>query len=256
MGVTSQLQTKGDPFNCRTLPLPLPAERIAELDLQTDRTSILRQLNLAAELGDVTTIRHIFTTFPQLDIDVASTKGCNSTLHKVLMHNGEIIAVDYLIENGANVNLANKRGDTPLTLAIQHFRGPGRRHGCRQIVEKLIAAGATWDVKFDSGPYVGMTPLDVAVKYDNAAAVSVLNALIDKTICQEVNEATRKGWSVCPTCNLLVRFPHAMSRLERDQASTEQHVQKNGVVRKRGERIKYTSRKYLDQLLTHSNGQA
>ena len=98
----------------------------------------------AAQIGDVETVEIIFDNYKEIHINT-SRKGRNTTLHTAVLHNQEGLLIDYLIENGADVNLQNTKGCCPLTLAIINCKES-------KAVEKLIAAGATWE-KFDTGAF-------------------------------------------------------------------------------------------------------
>lgn len=228
-----------------------------ELDnLKVKKRLILRQLHDAAQIGDVDSIKTIFHTHKDIPIDI-TRKGFNTTLHTTISHNQEGPLIDYLIQNGADVNAENTKGHLPLTLAIIHCKGS-------KAAKKLIAAGASWEEKFESGAHIGLSAMDVAIKYDNKLVVALLENLLNKDYCQKIaaNEKNepRRGWQLCPICNVEVRFPTKMSRLESDQECIEKAFQNNN-----GEHVggkgkkkqkKYKSRKYMDQLLAHSDGEA
>ena len=227
------------------------------------RRLILQNIHDAAQIGDVSSVKQIFDTYTDLEIDI-TRKGRNTTLHTALLHNQEGPLIDYLISKGADINAVNSKGHTPLTLAIVYCDG-GRRE---KAVEKLINAGAKYDITFDSGVFAGMSLLDVAVKYKNKHAINLLQRLEGEKnkptlLCQEVSTATKdvnKYRAVCPICNLLVTYPTKMSRIETDQFMIEERIKHNGDRDKNGsgktKRKKYITRKYMDQLLAHSNGEA
>ena len=226
----------------------------------SERRVILQNIHDAAQIGDVSSVKQIFDTYTDLNIDI-TRKGRNTTLHTALLHNQEGPLIDYLISKGADINAVNSKGHTPLTLAIVYCDG-GRRE---KAVEKLINAGAKYDTTFDSGMFVGMSLMDVAVKYKNKHAINLLQRLANENptlLCQEVGSENKmnKYRAVCPICNLLVTYPTKISRIETDQAMIEQRIKHNGDRDKSGsgktKRKKYISRKYMDQLLAHSNGEA
>ncbi|MDP6794177.1 MAG: ankyrin repeat domain-containing protein [Verrucomicrobiota bacterium] len=101
----------------------------------------------AAELGRVEVIRQ------HLDAgtDVNARGGITglTALHQASFHGREEIAA-LLIEAGANVNAASRRGETPLhsTVYWEH----------RMIAQLLLANGAALDAKLENG----QTPLDWA----------------------------------------------------------------------------------------------
>lgn len=227
----------------------------------SERRVILQNIHDAAQIGDVSSVKQIFDTFTDLEIDI-TRKGRNTTLHTALLHNQEGPLIDYLISKGADINAVNSKGHTPLTLAIVYCDG-GRRE---KAVEKLINAGAKYDTTFDSGVFVGMSLMDVAVKYKNKHAINLLQRLANEKeptlLCQEVGSENKmnKYRAVCPICNLLVTYPTKMSRIETDQLMIEERIKHNGDRDVNGsgktKRKKYIVRKYMDQLLAHSNGEA
>ena len=228
----------------------------------SERRVILQNIHDAAQIGDVSSVKQIFDTYTDLNTDI-TRKGRNTTLHTALLHNQEGPLIDYLISKGADINAVNSKGHTPLTLAMVYCDG-GRRE---KAVEKLINAGAKYDTTFDSGVFVGMSLMDVAVKYKNKHAINLLQRLANEKknplLCQEVSTATKdknKYRAVCPICNLLVTYPTKMSRIETDQLMIEERIKRNGDRDVTGsgktKRKKYITRKYMDQLLAHSNGEA
>jgi len=212
----------------------------------------LQRLHDAAQIGDVDKVKEIFDTHKELDIDV-TRRGRNTTLHIALLHNQEGPLIDYLIQNGADVNVENTKGYCPITLAIIHCKGKGK------AVRKLITAGATWE-KFDSGAFAGLSARDVAIKYEKEDVINLLDEITADGICKEVMATTidkLKERKICPICNQVVKFPTKMSRIADDQAHIEKRVQINGEFRGgKHKHRKYIARKYMDQLLAHSDGQA
>ena len=231
------------------------------LDDMAKRKLILQQLHDSAQIGDITSIKCLFETHADLPID--NTRRGNTTLHTALCHNQEGLLIDYLIQNGADVNRMNNKGFCPLTLAIIHCRGS------TIAVQKLIDAGAIWE-KFHSGPFMNLSAVDVAIQYKNENVVSYLRGLgMDKnqqvvtpTTNTEVTSETRitkTGHAICPICNTLVKFPTKMSRIVSDQIAVEMKTKVNGEYgggEGKHKHRKYIARKYMDQLLAHSNGEA
>jgi len=221
-----------------------------ELNQKAERRKILQQLHDSAQIGDVDSVKRIFQNHKEIPIDI-TRKGRNTTLHTALLHNQEGLLIDYLIQNGADVNAENTKGHFPLTLAIIHCRGS-------KAAEKLIAAGASWE-KFGSGAHAGLSAMEVAVDHKNKMVVGLLKNLASEDYCKEVGTIVPgRGRQLCPICNCLVKFPTKMSRIVRDQESIERRFQSNGERGGEGKRQhkKYVSRKYMDQLLAHSNGDA
>ena len=221
---------------------------------------------------------------PSFDFDMSHPRKKSTALHSALSHNQQGLILDYLLKNGANVNAFNNKGFNPLLLAIIHCR-PGTL-----ALEKLLAAGATWDahISFQWGKFSGRTLLEVAEQSNNEAAVALLKKVIVSS--QDTNRYSRnegvesrgesslhlseggmikakKGFDICPICQRMVKFPSKMSFLESDQAHAEQEWSKRTQAGdsysfnhdekdKKSVKKIYTSRTYLDQFLSHSNGEA
>ena len=235
-------------------------QNINDDDAWEKRRIVLQNLHDAAQIGDVSTVEHIFETYTELHIDI-TRRGRNTTLHTAISHNQEGPIIDYLIENGADINIENSKGQCPLTMAIIYCKRGSK------AFEKLIHAGAK--TSFDSGAFSGMSLMDVAVQYKNEHVINFLsNQVMDeKYICKEVSptatltkkQQQSKYRATCPICNELVTYPTKMSRIEVDQMNIEQRIQNNGDYVNGGKaktnRRKYITRKYMDKLLAHSNGQ-
>jgi hypothetical protein len=220
-------------------------------DLKSQRKKAIQTLHDAAQIGDVSTVRSIFETHKEFSINI-TRKGKNTILHTALFHNQDGMLLDYLIDMGADVNLENCKGYTPIVVAITH---------CKEVVaiEKLVAAGAEYNVELDSGSFAGMTLLQVAEKHKNEQAVTFLKYLksnegADRKVLLEKD--VPKNRAFCPICNTLVRFPTQMSRLRDNQAQVEENYKLFGQYGKKKKKSKvYTSRQYLDQFLNHADGE-
>lgn len=83
------------------------------------------------------------------DIDASDKNGVTALHHAVRFRSP--IAVQTLLENGANVNQACKRnGSTPLHRAVTQTGAPetaGRGEDAKQIIELLLSAGADAFIK-------------------------------------------------------------------------------------------------------------
>ncbi|KAL9179250.1 hypothetical protein ACHAXT_008540 [Thalassiosira profunda] len=232
-----------------SLCLPVRGEDTAGADADADadaeaasarRTFVLRHLHDAAQIGDVHSVKHIFDAHPELDVDV-TRKGRNTTLHTALLHNQDGMLLDYLLDKGADVNVTNAKGHSALTLAIENCKET-------KAVEKLLAAGAKWE---------SVSAMEVAVNCNNERAVELLKNVKEGRPAATTASAPRRGRAVCPICNLQVKFPTQFSRIESDQAAIERRLATGMVgTGKRAKRKKYTTRRYMDQLLAHSNGDA
>ena len=223
------------------------------------RKIVLQNLHDATQMGDINTVKEIFDTYTDIHIDI-TRRGRNTTLHTALLHNQEGPIIDYLIERGANVNIMNTKGHCPITLAIMHCK-----NGCK-AVGKLITAGANYTCFTSGSAFEGLSAMDVAVQYKNEHVINLFKRMEEEhNICKEVDSYTsslskkNKYRQICPICNILVTYPTKMSRIEQDQTLIEQRIQTNGEYNNTGtgktKRKKYITRKYMDELLTHSNGE-
>ncbi|KAL7527188.1 hypothetical protein ACHAWF_002070 [Thalassiosira exigua] len=228
---------------------PAPCSRDEKIDPKAERKRTLQRLHDATQIGDVNTVQAVFDAHAEFNVNTLR-RGRNATLHTALLHNQEGPLIDYLLRNGADVDAENAKGYSPLTLAIVHCKGS-------KAVEKLIAAGATW-TRFDTGAFAGLSAIDVGAKFKNESAVQLLAQMTEAggDFCREVAipGPLPRGRAVCPVCNLVVKFPTKMSRIESDQAAIELRIRTDGEMGTRHK--KYISRKYMDQLLAHSDGEA
>lgn len=219
---------------------------------RADMKSILRRLRDASRLGDVDSVKDIFDAHGR-EVRVDTTmKGRNTALHTAVSHKREGPIIDYLIQAGADVNAENDEGYTPLTLAIVHCQGSSA------ALEKLIAAGARWKEVYDSGAFEGSSALDVAVRYENEAAIDFLACISAKNVCGPA--AADEGGSApartvcCPVCNSVVKPRSRFSRILDDQAAVEGRIRYNGECiggKKWKRKRKYIARKYMDELLAN-----
>lgn len=224
-------------------------------DLKGERKEALSKLHDAAQIGDVDRCASIFSVYKEFSINIVR-RGKNTTLHTALFHNQEGPLVDYLISNGADIEIENCKGYTPLMCAITFCK-------LGHALEKLVEAGAKYEEPFESGPYAGMTPLELVVQVKNERMIGFLTSCLekkdDKVVVPTTTSTTElpKGRAVCPICNLSVRFPTGMSRIEHNQLDVERNVAAHGEYggQKKKQKL-YTSRKYLDEFLSHSNGEA
>ena len=82
---------------------------------------------------------------------------------------GQRDVVRYLIEQGANVNAGDKKGDTPLSLVAAWHDGMA---GDRDIINALLERGAD----INGAYHMGTTPLMFALQAGNSATVRLLLA--------------------------------------------------------------------------------
>lgn len=89
-----------------------------------------------------------------VDIDSRDERGKTALMEACNEDNFSPEIVQFLIENGANLNLQDENGDTALSIAVQNHRG-------NELVAKLLQAGA--DDKLTN--HEGKTPFQEAVQY-------------------------------------------------------------------------------------------
>lgn len=88
----------------------------------------------------------------------------NSSLHYASYY-GHIEIVKLLLENGAEANVTNHVGNTPLHLACEANK--------QKSVECLLIAGAKWTIRNSQNK----TPADVSGHYEHTEISGVLSAL-------------------------------------------------------------------------------
>ncbi|MBT4223147.1 MAG: ankyrin repeat domain-containing protein [Opitutae bacterium] len=86
---------------------------------------------------------------------------------------GDREVAELLIANGADVNATNDQGE-----ASMHYAA---RSGHIKIAERLIASFANVNAKVLAGSYKGMTPLDLANRYDQAEVAGLIDKHGGKT---------------------------------------------------------------------------
>jgi len=206
--------------------------------------------------GDVEAIQSLLEHNQDLDVDISST-GKNTALHSALIHNQQGLVIDYLISRGANVNAFNSKGYNCVVFAITNCKGA-------LALEKLVRAGAVWKDKFGRGKFSGMTVQELAIQHQNSDAVELLQRLQTEKgekeptgilgICSKT-----KNREMCPICNSFVKFPTKLTFVKYDQdlaEARELELESSESVQQIDNKDRYTSRKYLDQFLSHQSGEA
>ncbi len=219
--------------------------------------------------GDVEAIQSLLEHKTEIDIDISS-KGKNTALHSALIHNQQGLVIDFLISRGANVNAFNTKGYNCVIFSIINCQGA-------LALEKLIRAGAIWNKKYQRGKFSGLSLPEIAIMYKNNDAANLLKRLHAEEDQRGREEAAsglressfkdQKNCKLCPICNTFVRFPSKLSYVEQCQ-----RVQESKALELEEERLvttkapqgepqqpqimkeSYTSRKYLDQFLSHESG--
>lgn len=99
------------------------------------------------------------------DIDIADKHGCTPLY--LIVGTGNVNLVNYLISKGAKIDIKNKNGCTPLSNAVFH--------GKKEIIELLIELGADKYLEITGGFLKGQKLIDLA-KTD--IAIETLNNFI------------------------------------------------------------------------------
>ena len=92
---------------------------------------------------------------------------------------GKLSSVIYLVSHGAPLNIENKKGYSPLHLAV--------KEGSPDIIEYLLQHGANLEIR----DKIGYTPLHIACKYGDLTSV---NYLLDKGSSTRTKDK-RKGFT-------------------------------------------------------------
>jgi len=110
--------------------------------------------------GNIQSVQSFLKTRPNIDVNIQTTAGQTPLYWATELETPEI--AEYLILNGARLDIAEKNGFTPLHLAC-HL-------GRILTIQILIKFGSNPNGKTNSG----MTPLHIAVKKSNFEAVKML----------------------------------------------------------------------------------
>ena len=102
-----------------------------------------------------------------IPIDVQDDEG-RTILHRAIEDDYSYLA-ELMLENGANPNIEDKNGDTPLDYA--EYRG------CHEVIEKLITKGA---IKRDRQSEISKLHESMEAGQQHARAMQTLFSLIDK----------------------------------------------------------------------------
>ena len=126
-------------------------------------------LHKACDKGNIEAVKQFLAD--GADVNVKDKDG-GTPLSYAAFH-GQTEIVELLIAKGADVNAKNKYGVTPL-----HFAAG---YGRKETVELLIAKGADVNAKVVSGPKQGLTPLDAANETNHPKTADLLRKHGGKT---------------------------------------------------------------------------
>ncbi len=150
--------------------------------------------------------------------------------------------------------IVTSKGYMPITLVIIHCKG---EHGG----EEADQPGQDLE-SFNSGAFIGLSAMDVAVKYGNKEVFGLLHCCrMTRSAPGHWKNSTRPGWawpSVWPAAPLS-SFPQAWAgQILSEQESVKGQIWDSGkyVGGRSRKRRNHISWKCLDQLMTHSNGKA
>jgi ankyrin repeat protein len=115
----------------------------------------------AFKFGDVDVARTLF----ELGVPIEFADGNGITMLGRAVLNNEVAMAKTLIERGANVNVVDKLGMTPLLWAASSDFGDSA------MIELLLTSGAKTDARNKGG----LTALDLARKYGHAELIAVLS---------------------------------------------------------------------------------
>tara|TARA_B100001248_G_scaffold262669_1_gene260660 strand:- start:62012 stop:63190 length:1179 start_codon:yes stop_codon:yes gene_type:complete len=119
----------------------------------------------------------------KFDLDYHDPDESNQTLLHMAAYSCYVELVQFLLEQGANVNAENKWGVRPLTYAAQHYDEEGEA-----LVDCLLAAGANPNAKEKDG-----TALMHTILTDEKLTKSFLNFLVSKGFDLEIRD--NDGWT-------------------------------------------------------------
>ena len=120
---------------------------------------------------------NIFELFSMTDIDHRTMSG-QTALH-LAIEAGNILTVDTLLRNGADVNVVDENGESPLFIAA--------RIGSDAILEKLVDHGAELDIRnFLGQSLASLITVDLFEELSSRQCVSVFCS--ENEICKKSNE--------------------------------------------------------------------
>jgi ankyrin repeat protein len=143
------------------------------------RTGLSKEtpIHWAAKLGRLECLKRLSNYGGSLTTKDGSEEG-NSAMHLAVIHGQEEIT-RWLIDNGVCVNIANKKGITPLVYATWY--------GYTKLVQTLVEKGA--NVNCQTSCFNNATPLHLAVWRDNQDVVRTLLKLgADPTLFCSYNQ--------------------------------------------------------------------
>lgn len=151
-----------------------------------------------------------------------SRKRHNTALHYAVSQNQQGFLINFLLSKGANSNIVNANGYTPVMLAVLSCSTT------TEALEKLIHAGADINIPIKARDGRWLRAVDLAVQHHNYKAEQLLRSSeqyvnTNTILCTStavVNE--ERGIAKCSICNVIVKFPSRMSFLEIDQKLTEE----------------------------------
>jgi ankyrin repeat protein len=112
----------------------------------------------AVRSGDVEAVERLLDATPALvDAEIGGDRGEVALYYAILDGHGHVARA--LVERGADLDVSNDRGDTPLHWAAYN-------HCNREVIELMVKAGADRSAKNDKG----LTPLAVVESYGGSCS--------------------------------------------------------------------------------------
>ena len=177
--------------------------------------------------------------------------------------NNSTIAVRKLIDAGATWNAKYESGifidRTPLSVALEFGH-----EGVIDLLARLTAEAAaqkTTTVSNDNTNSHEENNLHGELP-TVSTPITEEESSSSKKLALPPTVTPKKGYAVCPICNIQVKYPTAMSRILDDQLSIEKRLHNNGDFllaaagggKKQRRQRKYITRRYMDELVSQSCG--
>lgn len=151
----------------------------AHNDHEKSKTVVIDAIEAARRRGFTQIVNYLEA---QQDVNEQNDRGY-ALLHMAIMH-GDVPRVRELILKGADVNLATKKGETPLEIAAKHSMSNEEISEAHTEIVKLLLANHV-------DPNKSVYALDLAVRVGNVDILAILLPLIKKIDIEKEERSTK-----------------------------------------------------------------
>lgn len=186
--VLEYIRKQGEAFNETACPICRKNIKSYELvDAKLVCENELTLLHLASLYGHVQDLKDLLKK--HIDINVCTKDRKTALMYAAQV--GWLGVVELLLKEGANINIKDNCGQTPIYFAVRHSACDENNKENEDIIKMLIRAGAMLNIKDD----VGCTPLYRAVM-DHFIPVNIIEILLEADSKREtINERNNYGWA-------------------------------------------------------------